>query len=257
MYGRDVQKIECKNHVVKNIGKPLYNKKKNSSIHKDIRKNLTGTKIKEILAVVQKCIIFNACGDVETLKTPLKNVPNHVFEKHSNCQIYYCSNVSDALEDFAIAEACGLLQLVNGVLDNVIRKSHKLIDNETTNRAEMYMEILSRFNVGKRQNLVQRVSFETRAYLSGLRYNDGPAWHGSPWKSIVGYSPEYYLKKIFVTLEQIETISKNTVRQFNNPLYEEERKNRLTASNFGIVIKRKSKTLCHNLVKNLLYPKYI
>jgi len=37
--------------------------------------------------------------------------------------------------------------------------------------------------------------------------------------------------------------------QFGNPLYEAERRDRLTASNFGAVAKRKPTTPCHNLVK--------
>ena len=45
-----------------------------------------------------------------------------------------------------------------------------------------------------------------------------------------------------------------TIGQFGNTIYELERCKRLTASNFGAVIKRKLHTPCHNLVKRILYP---
>lgn len=56
-----------------------------------------------------------------------------------------------------------------------------------------------------------------------------------------------------VSHEEQRQIAKATVGQFGNPLYEQEKKKRLTASNFGSVIKRRVNTPCHNLVKRLLY----
>lgn len=57
-----------------------------------------------------------------------------------------------------------------------------------------------------------------------------------------------------VSPEEQVAIAKSTIGQFGNPLYEVERRDRLTASNFGAVIKRKMWTPCHNLVKSILYP---
>lgn len=52
-----------------------------------------------------------------------------------------------------------------------------LLDKKTNNRAELFMGVLVRFNMGKRLNLIQRDSFQIRAHLRGLRYNEGPSWH--------------------------------------------------------------------------------
>lgn len=61
------------------------------------------------------------------------------------------------------------------------------------------MNIVARFNMGKRLNLVQRGSYERRAYLSGLRYNKSFKWHSSPWKKCIGKSPgtnfKHFIKK--------------------------------------------------------------
>lgn len=57
------------------------------------------------------------------------------------------------------------------------------------------MNIIARFNMGKRLNLVQRGSYERRAYASGLRYNKRFIWHSSPWKKVTGGSPGTNFKK--------------------------------------------------------------
>ncbi|KAF5277354.1 hypothetical protein FQA39_LY06167 [Lamprigera yunnana] len=64
---------------------------------------------------------------------------------------------------------------IKSFLDAVIRKSHKLIDNETNNRAELFMAILARFNLGKRH---------TWQALGNL-----------PWKKYMQKSPGSHFKK--------------------------------------------------------------
>lgn len=80
----------------------------------------------------------------------------------------------------------------------MIRKAHLLIENENNNRAERLMNIVARFNMGKRLNLVQRGSYERRVHISGLRHNHKFEWHYSPWKRVTGQSPGKYFKQ-FIT----------------------------------------------------------
>lgn len=58
------------------------------------------------------------------------------------------------------------------------------------------MNIVCRFNAGKRMNLIQRGSFQTRANLSSLRYNKGASWHYSPWEEIMQSSPGQHFKTL-------------------------------------------------------------
>lgn len=55
-----------------------------------------------------------------------------------------------------------------------------------------------------------------------------------------------------VQLHERQTIAKETTGQFANEKYLVHKKNRLTASNFGAVIKRRPWTPCHSLVKTCL-----
>ncbi|KAJ8911760.1 hypothetical protein NQ315_008812, partial [Exocentrus adspersus] len=205
-------------------------------------------------------------------------------------------------------------------LDLLVRKAHLLIENENNNRSERLMNIVARFNAGKRLNLIQRGSYQRRVHLSGLRHNKQLSWHYSPFKHLTGSSPGTYFKaymneainmkrkltrkrlfsdnedetprkkikntpekkshntdygpkaeepedelmlkneveevmnRLTVTEEEIYEIENHTRGQFGNPVFEQERRNRLTASMFGRVMKRKPQTPCHNLVKVCLKP---
>lgn len=57
------------------------------------------------------------------------------------------------------------------------------------------MQIVARFNSGKRLNLIQRGSFQRRATLSGLRYNQGAAWQRTPWKTLFEESPGKHFQR--------------------------------------------------------------
>ncbi|KAF2902711.1 hypothetical protein ILUMI_03490 [Ignelater luminosus] len=182
------------------------------------------------------------------------------------------------------------------------------------------MSLLACFNMGKRLNLIQRDSFQTRSVLSGLKYNEGHLWHYKPWKAFFNRSPgknsKLYMKqqdeklrkrklyhkpkaakklkfndskngkenkkdldygvdiaevvvnkenieqevdklieRLKVSDEQQRKISVDTVGQFDNPSYLTERMHRLTASNFGAIVKRRDSTSCDALVKSILSPR--
>lgn len=82
-----------------------------------------------------------------------------------------------------------------GALNLLLRKAQLLIENETNNASERLMNLVARFNMGKRLNLIQRGSYERRVYMSGLRYNKSFQWHSSPWKKSTGKSPGKHFKK--------------------------------------------------------------
>lgn len=65
-----------------------------------------------------------------------------------------------------------------------------------------------------------------------------------------------FLKRLEKTPEEIERISKLTVNQSDDPLWYEERKIRLTASNFGRIFKLLDKTDRGNVVSDLLHSNF-
>lgn len=59
---------------------------------------------------------------------------------------------------------------LNSAVEKLIQMSHQLIDNDTNNRAELYMSLLCKFNVAKQFHLTGRGNFQARSMVSGVRY---------------------------------------------------------------------------------------
>ncbi|KAF2882521.1 hypothetical protein ILUMI_23657 [Ignelater luminosus] len=70
----------------------------------------------------------------------------------------------------------------------------------------------TRFNTGKRLNIVQRGSYERRVHISGLRHNHKFQWHYSPWKKVTGQSPGKYFKKFMTSSTQKDEKAKARIR---------------------------------------------
>ncbi|KAF2898662.1 hypothetical protein ILUMI_07511, partial [Ignelater luminosus] len=208
-----------------------------------------------------KAIYDNAHGDVATLIEDLQNGPLHVFGQHTSCKDYYGSNVGNTnATEIPAVRSSGLYRLIQGALSLVIRKANCLVDNETNNRAELFMSILARFTMGKRLNLIQR----RQKHKSDRKKRDEVNLNGRPsTKRSLDYGPtalepeltqhemnnacDQFLQTLKVdAVTQLEILN-STVGQFDNPVYRTERANRLTASNFGLVVKRREHTSCHSL----------
>ena len=66
---------------------------------------------------------------------------------------------------------------------------------------------------------------------------------------------EYYQRNINIPHSEVVKIEQNTRKQAESQLWYQQRRLRLTASNFGRVVKRRTKTPIANLIKHLLYRK--
>lgn len=61
-----------------------------------------------------------------------------------------------------------------------------------------------------------------------------------------------YFESIYVSTEECEIINEMTIGQSINPKWKEARRGRLTASDFGKIVRRKSETIPDNLLKHIL-----
>ena len=218
-----------------------------------------------------------------------------------------------------------IIMAVNRLLQPMADKVDRLLGNHTTNLAETWMGLRTKFDGGKMINRCHRSSWNTRCYGAGLRRNLGIAWSPVVWERVTGhqasapfsrhysqrvkgylhtkksaskpevkararkrkqsaasvasskrakesYGPEctevtqdvsaedlqqlqsrYLDNKICISTEQIESIEKATQNQTSSPLWYEERRCRLTASNIHQVVKRNTKLPVCKLVSRLLY----
>ncbi|KAK5639486.1 hypothetical protein RI129_011978 [Pyrocoelia pectoralis] len=132
-YGRSVIKLECANHCVRAYTAALHRLIKNRQFQIESR-NILKKHVGKISSCTRKVIAKSS--DLLNMKMQLK-------------------------DSFAVAR------------DNVIRKADRLLRNVTTNPAERYMSIVSKFTGGKRTNLVMKNMYLTRCAGAALSYNIG------------------------------------------------------------------------------------
>ncbi len=212
-------------------------------------------------------------------------------------------------------------------MNYVANKAQKLIGNETTNLAESWMAIRTKFDGGKRVDRCKKYAWRTRCWGAGLRSILGHTWSPRAWEVItrkpatkpmwrhyercdqrqkatrksqanpvvkanafkakkrrskqsaseaarLSYGPdavhcspdvsaeelkeltEEFYKSVDVSSEKIKEIEASSKKQSFSAIWRNERAKRLTSSNFGEVITRKTNTAVAPLVKRILYTKF-
>lgn len=322
-YGRDVVKMECANHVCRNFHTHLRKLSADKkSFPLDVRKFLTQGRpsaierlVKGVRSAIKEC---GRTGNLDLLKHDIRNAPYHVFGDHNKCRETFCKRKgSDEINLINQLEASGLLIEINRIVRMVLEKADRLASDTTTNHAERFMSLVSKFTGGKRINYTKKGSYYRRCLGAAASHSGGPGWHISPWKKLCGRSPGCIFKKKInskatgharrllnfsksektkkkkrfeatgpdadygpdaaeldvsedelmrrcqtivqklkedvSSKEKADILQHDTCGQRTNIKWLEARKNRLTSSNFSLVIKRKLKTSPHNLIKKLLY----
>ena len=82
-----------------------------------------------------------------------------------------------------------MLHDIQAVLNRLVGKANKLLGNHTTNLAECWMHMRTKFDGGKVINRSQSSSWEHRCMGTGLRQNMGVEWCPQVWKNTTNASP--------------------------------------------------------------------
>ena len=67
---------------------------------------------------------------------------------------------------------------------------------------------------------------------------------------------EKFIASLTLNKAEITELEQNTRGQFSNPLWKAERSNRLTASNFGIICRKRPSTTSKNIIKNIIHSAF-
>ena len=189
-HGISVQKIECANHVVKNLTKALYALAKGAQNSKFLNSRRNG-----IISRCARGAISRAAGNVAQLKTDLKNVPSHVFGDHERCPSDVCRLAGKGGENLLPQLPVGLHRGIMQAVDRVVVKADSLAMNFTSNLAESIMSLVAKFIGGKQFNRSQSGSYNRRCQGAALSYQLGAGWHYPVWKKISNKSPGIVMKK--------------------------------------------------------------
>ncbi|CAG9812865.1 unnamed protein product [Phaedon cochleariae] len=195
-YSRKIKKIECANHLTKNVTKHLHELAKESSAN---RKMLSSNRINYIGKSCRKLISIHARKStpcVANLKHDLQNVVSHVFGNHRNCRAKNCLKVGQCNEnDFQEASTETQLRIMR-IVGNLTSKADSLITDSTSNSAEQFMRQVAKFNSAKQTFYGRRNSFNIRCHGAGLAYQFGPRWMIEAFKHKFKKSPSNILKRL-------------------------------------------------------------
>ena len=112
------------------------------------------------------------------------------------------------------------------LLSRLIGKANQLLGNETTNLAECWMHIRSKFDGGKVINRSQSGSWEHRCMGAGLRQNMGREWGPQVWKQMTTSSPN----KVYIDAadHSAKKLSKDNKRKATDTVKAKRRKSKYT-----------------------------
>lgn len=308
-----VQKIECRNHVMRNMCNKLRALYKETKYPLEFRKTLTDIKImsirKVIIASIQKYKLKKDIPEEMTsFRNEIQNSIYHAYGNHEHCKDYYCSKEKTAQTIMEIESNIFWLR-IKTIVGSVLSKWRSLIEDVDTNVVERFNSIVAKFVGGKRINFSLRRGYSARCSAAVVSFNN-PHPNHTLQKKILGKSPRSILKSIEerrlvkrkrnldnphkknrsfkkdrkvqhdygaqssapdMPPEELERakelflqnlseltsnkdkIQQSTINQRDSESWLEIRKNMITASNFGIVIKRRENSSKAKLVENILY----
>lgn len=123
---------------------------------------------KKATCVDNKYIIILYLG----LSKDLLNSPYHVLGQHSKCDTYFC-NKKNLDEDIWIklAENSGMMTEINNIVNRLVINSSSLIVDVDNNICEQFNSLINKYIGGKRINLSQRNTYNTRIEAAVVAFN--------------------------------------------------------------------------------------
>lgn len=173
-----VQKIECKNHLLRNMCNKLRELAKESK-YKDVylRKKI-GDKILRLRFGINCAIRFRKQEahpfheKIKSLRKYILNAPYHIFGQHDNCDSYYCKDEKvKEKNEVPLLLKSGLFYRLQEIVQTLADQSRSLIYDVSNNSAESFNSVIAKFIGGKRINFCKKKSYETRCNAAVLSYS--------------------------------------------------------------------------------------
>lgn len=152
-----VEKIECKNHIFRNMCKKLKCISTDTKYPASVRKKITTQRILAIRKVICSSIAEHTAKDVNfdtkvnSLFSDITNSHNHAFGNHEHCQPYYCNSQKNSEDLTLTLKTCSIWHRIKFIINTVASKARSLTHNSDSNRAESFNSIIAKFVGGKRK----------------------------------------------------------------------------------------------------------
>ncbi|KAL4091408.1 hypothetical protein QTP88_026104 [Uroleucon formosanum] len=211
-----VEKVECRNHLLRNFCKKLKEiaiKKETGKLqHRKLLKNNILRLRRGIVSAIQYRKQHNYTEN--DLRNDILNSVDHVFGQHDKCASYFCEKVNDVnyLEKIKSIDPILYTNIMQPVRTKLKFRSD-CVDPSYDEKSQ------------KPDMTIEQFEEEKKIFLQSL-------------------------KEMAINRDAIE---KETIEQYSSKKWLECRRNLITASNFGRIICLRADTGCENVIKNMLY----
>ncbi|KAL4097751.1 hypothetical protein QTP88_022473 [Uroleucon formosanum] len=231
-----VDKIECRNHILKNLGQKISQLIKNTKYPVHLR-NLLNQKQKcnkfrtAITMAIQyrKLLCDSEVNKIKDLKKDIENGPSHLLGQHLNCESYFC-NGSKIGEQNVVPEAekCGLMSEISQIYHRVVENAQSLLLDVDNNICEQFNSIINKHIAGKRINFALKNSYNARVEAAVVSFNISGQYIRSIHKKITKKSPGIVGKQFLKARESKLSSLQERRLNFQKEKYTAKRK-----KNFG------------------------
>ncbi|CAG2214773.1 unnamed protein product [Mytilus edulis] len=122
---------------------------------------------------------------------------------------------NDALEESRLSSHLSITDLMSCmrqdlslILSRVAKKSASLLGNFTSNLAEMWMHVRTKYDGGKIYNHCNRGSWHNRCYAASLRFNKGIQWSPQTWEETTSSVSGHYYTTLYS--KRLQCLKNNT-----------------------------------------------
>lgn len=198
-----VEKIECRNHLLRNYCNKLKIMSEQAKLAKPKLRKCLQSKILKLRGATTEAIKYRKKEEqadldrISALKNDIFNGPNHVFGDHANCACYFCSGTKDSeINMVPEFKDCGLYDHIMKAVNYLANHSRSLIYDVDSNIVEQYHAIIAKFVGGKRINYCLRRSYQGRCAAAVVAHNTKKP-HSHLHKSMCdNRSPNKYVKHL-------------------------------------------------------------
>lgn len=201
-----VQKIECRNHILRNYCTKIHEICKNKKLGDMNLRDTVASSVPRLRTAVVSAIKYrkNQTSDAEhtkvsELRKDILNSIHHTFGDHSGCQEreYFCDGTPKPGEVniVPLLRETGIFEDIQRTVQRVANNSSSLILDVDNNVSELYNSIVAKIVGGKRVNFSLRGSYQTRCHAAAVSMNVKSDLHRLIHKNSVNKSPGFHTKK--------------------------------------------------------------
>lgn len=169
-----VEKIECRNHLLRNFCNKLKALTTETTFPVQLRKLLSNNILRFRGAIVRAISYrkIEATSDsIRLLKKDIDNSICHIFGEHNNCAHYFCKPKEDENQMQKLRQYPEFLSKLNKIISQISVHSRSLIQDVDSNVVEHFNSRIAKFIGAKRINFSKRGSYLTRCMGAVVSFN--------------------------------------------------------------------------------------